>query len=431
VLSGNVPGTIRSYGGVVGRAQLAGMPTARATARRFGLTSAAACAVIGVVVLALFIAAVPLAGLADQSLNAASGSLPVWVTAPFAVVGWVLAWRRPANPVGWIMLGGAFFFALSEDASYYTVADYGLRHGDLPLGGVALFAQPGWAPGIVLLGLLILVFPDGRLPSSRWRWLIWAYATVAALWIAGTVVITAGALIDHRTQVDSSGNLLLLNGINPATGWWNVVQLVFFPLLAACWLASLAAQAVSYRRSSGERRQQLKWLLAGTAAILVGAPLSTLLSLLKSPSWVGTLVLAGFVALPVSIGVAVLKYRLFDIDRIISRSLAYAIVTGLLVGVYAGLVLLATRVLSFHSTVAVAAATLAAAALFNPVRRRVQLRVDRRFNRARYDADQMVAGFAARLKDTVDLDSVRDDLAGVVHQALEPAHVSVWISHRD
>jgi hypothetical protein len=112
-------------------------------------------------------------------------------------------------------------------------------------------------------------------------------------------------------------------------------------------------------------------------------------------------------------------------------TLAYAIVTGLLVGLYAGLVLLATQVFRFHSTVAVAAATLAAAALFNPVRKRVQLRVDRRFNRARYDADQMVAGFAARLKDTVDLDSVRDDLANVVHQALEPAHVSVWISHRD
>jgi hypothetical protein len=427
VLSGNVPGTIRSYGGVVGRTQLAGMPAAR----RFGLTSLAACAVIGVVVLVLFIAAVPLAGLAHQNLNASSGSLPVWVTAPFAVVGLVLAWRRPANPVGWIMLGGAFFFALSEDASYYTVADYGLRHGDLPLGALALFAQPGWAPAIMLLGLLILVFPDGRLPSSRWRWLIWAYATVAALWIAGTVVITAGALIDHRTQVDSGGNLLLLRGSDPAAGWWNVVQLVFFPLLAACWLASLAGQAVSYRRSSGERRQQLKWLLAGTAVVLVGAPLSVLLSLLKSPSWVGILVLAGFVALPVSIGVAVLKYRLFDIDRIISRTLAYAIVTGLLVGLYAGLVLLSTQVFKFHSTVAVAAATLAAAALFNPVRRRVQLRVDRWFNRARYDADQMVAVFAARLKDTVDLDSIRDDLANVVHQALEPAHVSVWISHRD
>ena len=131
-------------------------------------------------------------------------------------------------------------------------------------------------------------------------------------------------------------------------------------------------------------------------------------------------------ALPVSMGVAILKYRLYDIDRLISRTLAYAIVTGLLVGVYAGLVLLATEVLRLHTPVAVAAATLAAAALFNPLRRRVQRAVDRRFNRARYDADQTVAAFAARLKDAVDLDAVRADLAGVVQAALEPAHVWVW-----
>jgi hypothetical protein len=137
------------------------------------------------------------------------------------------------------------------------------------------------------------------------------------------------------------------------------------------------------------------------------------------------------VVLPVCLGVAILKYRLYDIDRIISRTLAYAIVTGLLVGVYTGLVLLTTQVFRVHTPVAVAVSTLTAAALFNPVRRRVQRRVDRRFNRSRYDADQTVAAFAARLKDAVDLDSVRDDLASVVHQALEPAHVSLWISARD
>jgi hypothetical protein len=131
------------------------------------------------------------------------------------------------------------------------------------------------------------------------------------------------------------------------------------------------------------------------------------------------------------VGIAILKYRLYDIDRIISRTLAYAIVTGLLVGLYAGLVLLATGVLGFHSTVAVAAATLAAAAVFNPLRVRVQRMVDRRFNRARYDADQTVAAFAARLKDAVDLDSIRNDLAGVIDQALEPSHISVWVSPGD
>ena len=140
--------------------------------------------------------------------------------------------------------------------------------------------------------------------------------------------------------------------------------------------------------------------------------------------------LVGLAALPAAIGVAILRYRLYDIDRLISRTLAYAIVTGLLVGVYAGLVLLATQLLHVHTPVAVAASTLAAAALFNPLRLRVQHMVDRRFNRARYDADQTVAAFAARLKDAVDLDSVRDDLATVVQQALEPAHLSVWISRR-
>jgi len=146
---------------------------------------------------------------------------------------------------------------------------------------------------------------------------------------------------------------------------------------------------------------------------------------------VGHAAILAVYAVPVSMGVAILKYRLYDIDRIISRTLAYAIVTGLLIGIYAGLVLLATQVLQIRSAVAVAAATLIAAALFNPVRRRVQHRVDRRFNRARYDADQTVAAFSARLQDAVDLDTVRTELTRVVQAALEPAHITVWTSRRD
>jgi hypothetical protein len=142
---------------------------------------------------------------------------------------------------------------------------------------------------------------------------------------------------------------------------------------------------------------------------------------------IGNLGWFGVAALPVSIGVAILKYRLYDIDRIISRTLAYAIVTGLLAGVYAGLVLLAEQGLRFSSPVAVAASTLVAAALFTPVRRRVQHTVDRQFNRARYDADRTVTAFAGRLQDAVDAEAVRADLAGVVHAALEPTHVSVWL----
>jgi hypothetical protein len=204
---------------------------------------------------------------------------------------------------------------------------------------------------------------------------------------------------------------------------------VFFPVFGLCWLASLAGQAASWRRSSGERRQQLKWLLAGSATGLIGVMLAVTLG--NSSGLWGLVGFLAITALPVSMGVAILKYRLYDIDRIISRTLAYAIVTGLLAGVYAGLVLLTTQVRHFQTSVAVAVSTLIAAALFNPLRRRVQRAVDRRFNRARYDADQAVAAFAGRLKDAVDLEAVRDDLASVVHQALEPVNVSLWLSERD
>jgi hypothetical protein len=399
-------------------------------ARRLHLASPVTALVLGGLVLALVIADVPLAGLAHQSMDASGGSLPVWISAGFGVVGFVVAWRKPGNPLGWVILALAGFFALSEDASFYAVADYRLRHGGLPLGWVALLAQPGWAPGIVLLGLLFLLFPDGRPPSPRWRWVLWVYFTVAMLWIIGAFILTVGAIIGHHTQVDPSGNLLILdNNSAQSAAWWNVVTNVFFPLLALCWLGSLGGQVLSYRRSSGERRQQLKWLMSGSAiagvSILISGPLlGTTSGILR---FAGDIATAGSLAIPLSIGVAVFKYRLFDIDRIISRTLAYAIVTGLLVGVYAAIVLLARQVVALTTPVAVAASTLAAAALFNPLRRRVQRAVDRRFNRARFDADAAVAAFAARLKDAVDPDAARAELLDVVHRSLEPAHVSVWI----
>jgi hypothetical protein len=397
------------------------------TGRCIRLASPTTALVLGGLVLALIIADVPLAGLARQGLNASGGSLPVWISAPFAVVGFVLAWRKPGNPLGWIILGTAVLIALSEDASYYTVADYRLRHGGLPLGWVALLAQPGWAPGIVLFGLTVLLFPDGRPPSPRLRWVVWVYAATGVLWIASAAAITVGAVIGHHTQVDSAGNLLVLGYGIQATFWWKLRSKVFLVLGVAGWLVSIAAQVLSYRRSTGDRRQQLKWLMCGSAVALIAIVAgSTGLA-----GTVGGVFVLGFIALPLSIGVAVLRYGLFEIDRIISRTLAYTIVTGLLVGVYAGIVLLSTDVLSLTSSAAVAASTLAAAALFNPLRRRVQRVVDRRFNRARYDGEQTVAAFAVRLKDAVDLDSVRDDLASVVQEALEAAHVSVWMNERE
>jgi hypothetical protein len=393
------------------------------------MSSRVTALVLAGVLLALMIADIPFAGLARQSLNSSGGSAPVWFSAAFAAVGFVVAWRKPRNPLGWLLLGGAVFLTLSQDASFYTVADFRLRHGGLPLGWVAVLAQPGWAVGIVLVGLGILLFPDGRPPSPRWRPVLWVYLAAAMLYLAGAALVTVGAIAGHHIRIDSSGNLLMLSHPTGSAAWWGAVEAVFFPVLALCWLGSLVAQMISYRRSSGERRQQLKWLLSGSALAGVGIPLTTWLSGMR-----GTLGVAGgiagaatLLALPVCMGVAILRYRLFDIDRIVSRTLAYTIVTGLLLGLYAGLVLLATQVLSVSSPVAVAAATLAAAALFNPLRRRVQRGLDRRFNRARYDADQTITAFAARLQGAVNLGTVRDDLTGVVHTVLEPSHVSVWI----
>jgi hypothetical protein len=257
---------------------------------------------------------------------------------------------------------------------------------------------------------------------------LWVYVAVGIVWIAGAFTLTLGAIIGHHTQVDPSGNLVVLGNTARSAAWWNAVTNVASLLLVVCWLGSLGGQALNYRRSSGERRQQLKWLMAGSAigGVCLALTLTEPGNLSGIPRMLNVIGTAGFLAIPLSIGVAILKYRLFDIDRIISRTLAYAIVTGLLVGVYAAMVLLARQVVSLTTPVAVAASTLAAAALFNPLRRRVQRAVDRRFNRARYDADRTVAAFAARLKDAVDPDAARAELLDVVHRSLEPAHVSVW-----
>jgi hypothetical protein len=206
------------------------------------------------------------------------------------------------------------------------------------------------------------------------------------------------------------------------------VQVAMVSGLLAALAVSGAAIVVRFARSAGEERLQLKWFAA--AAVLVVATFIALI--LTNSDSVAAAILnnLALLCLDVAIAIAVMKYRLYEIDRIISRTLAYAIVTGLLIGVYAGLVLLATEVLQLKSPVAVAGSTLVAAALFSPLRSRVQRAVDQRFNRARYDADQMVAAFAARLKDAVDLDAAQADLASMVQRALEPAHVSVWTNRR-
>jgi len=405
--------------------------TGSAGALRSRLATPRTAVILGVLVLALAVLVIPLALLAGARGNGSGGG--EYLAPAFGVVGFLVAWRRPGNPLGWLLLGAVAFLTLSSDAGLYAVAAYQLHGGHLPLGWVAVLLQPGWAPAIALFGLSVLLFPDGRMPGPRWRWVLGAYVSVAALWTVGVFVISAQVIAAHQIHIASSGDLLAIDHPAGRYAWWGTVQQVFFPVLGACWVASVVGQVVSYRRSSGERRLQLKWLVGGSVVAVAGGLLAVPLTDNPDPllQAIGHIGLVAVLALPVSMGVAILKYRLYDIDRIISRTLAYALVTGLLVGVYAGLVLLATQVLRFSSSVSVAAATLAAAALFYPVRARVQRAVDRRFNRARYDADAAVTAFAARLQDHVDLDKVRADLLGVVSSALQPTQLWVYVPETD
>ena len=231
---------------------------------------------LGVIVVALIAAAFPLGHLAH--LGVSSGTSELVLGPVFGVIGFIVAWRKPANPLGWLLLGAVAFLALTGDASAYAVADYRWHHGALPLGWVAMLLQPAWAPAIALFGLSVLLFPDGRPPGRRWRWWLWGYLAVAAAWIAGTIIITAGAIIAHNIHVNSAGDLQALNHPAGPSAWWGAVQSVFFPVLGVCWLASLGGQAVSYRRSSGERRLQLKWLLGGSAIAAAGGLMAVPLS---------------------------------------------------------------------------------------------------------------------------------------------------------
>ena len=385
----------------------------------------------GLVLLALVVASVPLTRAAHQSSTASDVGFLV-AFAMFGSVGVVVAVRQPRNVMGWILIGIPVGLVLNTDMSAYAAIDYRVHPGRLPLGPLAVQLQPSWAPFVILLALAILLFPDATLPSMWWRRSVIAFLALSAVWMIGAYGLATDTILLHKIVVDATGNLTSINHPTGDWAWWGVVQVIYFPVLGISAIAAIGRQVATYRNSTGERRLQLKWGMAGATMFVIGVVLLFTESSSTSPAGrlINALAPIAVACLPLSIGVAILKYRLYDIDRLISRTVSYAVVTGLLVGVYVGIVVLTTDVLSFSSPIAVAASTLAAAALFSPIRTRVQRLVDRRFNRARYDADATVAAFSARLREAVDLDAVRLDLLDIVGRAVEPAHAAIWINNR-
>jgi hypothetical protein len=273
-----------------------------------------------------------------------------------------------------------------------------------------------------------LLFPDGRL-GPRGFWLLRLYLAAVAASLVGSMIEEAAGVITRPVLVNVNGGYAgnasasgVAGSVANVAGWAWV-------LLPPMWVAFVGRQVRAWRRASQERRQQLKWLMTGSGVTMVGLGL-VLFS--PPPSTVAGHIMRDIaavllMAVPAAIAVAILRYRLYEIDRLVSRTISYALVTAVLAGVYVGGVTLATRVLPFSSPVGVAASTLAAVALFTPLRRRVQQRVDRRFNRANYDSGALVSLFTARLRDAVQLETVRTDLLTAVSAAVEPAHISLWI----
>jgi hypothetical protein len=392
---------------------------------------------------AMFVASVPLLVLARSAhipssweANLTVGDLLGGVIfLIFPLVGALIASRRPRNAIGWILLAEGLLWMFLGMTDYYGL--YGVaRPGSVPFPvGVAAVNNFMWVPAVGLLGTYVfLLFPDGRLPSRRWRPLAW---------LSGTVIVLVSVLVGL-----TPGGLQNLGGIrNPYAlegyPWLETVAYIVLPLLPLCMLASVISLVMRYRRSRGEERQQIKWIVF--AASFVG--LLYLIAMVcafifpsgawfqaGSPLWLdllGYAALSSFTLVPIAIGFAVLRYRLYDIDRIINRTLVYGALTVTLVAVYVGSVLsiqYAFRGLTgSESQLAIVASTLLIAALFNPLRRRVQNFIDHSFYRRKYDAGRTLEVFSAKLRDERDIDTLNSELLSTVRETMQPEHVSLWL----
>jgi hypothetical protein len=354
-----------------------------------------------------------------------SGSLSFAIMiAAFAALGAVLASRRPGNPIGWILCASPVCLAFTELARNWYVHTLIAEPGSLPLAtGLMWAANWAWIPGFMpLLTLLLLLFPDGSAPSRRWRPVGWLAGAAMGLLIVG-YAFAPGPLEDYPRVENPIG----IGGAGG--GALKVFQGVGFPFFALAAIGSMASVVVRFRRSRGVERQQLKWMAAAAALVVAAWLVNAVFDQVLGED-ISLILPFALLALPAAATIAILRYRLYDLGLVVNRTLVYGALTATLAGAYIGIVLLlqlALEPLTSDSGLAIAGSTLAVAALFRPLRGRIQELVDRRFYRRRYDAVRTVERFSARLRDEVELEALTDELRGVVRETVQPAHVSLWL----
>ena len=353
----------------------------------------------------------------------------------FPLVGALIASKRPKNPVGWICLAVGIIWMIMPISSSYGVYGLVVRPGSMPFpAAIGSLGEWMWAPAVGLLGTyLILLFPDGRLPSRRWRPLAWLSGAVI-------ILVSAGFALSPG-PMDGLGGLRNPFGLEKYP-WLADATLVVVLLLPLCILASAVSLILRFLRSRGAEREQIKWLVFAASILGLGFSSYIIPSFFivedptggAGPLGVNLLedaVTLSFAGVPVAVGIAILRYRLYEIDTLINRTLVYGSLTTILVGVYFGGVVAlqaALRALTGQeSTLAVVASTLLIAALFNPLRRRIQSFIDRRFYRNKYDAAKTLAAFNARLRNETDVDVLRNDVVGVARSTVQPTHISLWL----
>ncbi|HEY6711396.1 MAG TPA: hypothetical protein VI055_03930 [Rubrobacter sp.] len=348
----------------------------------------------------------------------------------FSIVGAVVGSRRPENPIGWLFCAIGVFAAIvllsSEYAAYALLAQPDSLPGGLAMVWIRAWA---WVPYVGLFLLLFLVFPEGWPQSRALRWFtslvlfVIAYGTVLAAFSPGPIDAIGG-------EVDNPLGMEALRGVgtNSAVG----------PLESVLYVLGIVAAASLFgrmRRARGVQRQQIKWFAYATVVLVGGVVLDFTVSEATGVSWLGkigfVLRMVGLAGLPMAIGIAVLRYRLYNIDRIINRTLVYSSLTAMLVALYFGGIVVLQRIVVLltgeKSTLAVVASTLLIAALFMPLRRRIQSFIDRSFYRRKYDARKTLEAFSSQLRNETDLEALSDDLVGVVRGTMQPAHVSLWL----